>query len=101
MKNINDLLNKIIENQKDNTVQKIAFCCGKCDFNKPVNIIETDIVKIIYTNEGECEIRRKENNNPVICRDKNQEIYRTHGEKIYIKDELYRLAGIDEKIENY
>ena len=67
--------------------------------NAKVEYCNYDNIKIIYTNEGECEIRRKENNNPVICRNKNQEIYRLHGEWKYLKDEMYKLAGINEKIE--
>ena len=99
MEELNNLINKIIENQKDNTIQKVCFCCGRCDFNKPFNIIETGNIKIVYTNEGECEVIRKENKNPVIYRDKNQEIYRLHGEWKYIKGEMYKLAGMNEEIE--
>ena len=63
---LNDLINKIILNQKNNTVQKIEFCCSTINFNKPVNVIETDKIKIVYNNDGECEVLRKKNNNPVI-----------------------------------
>lgn len=96
---INCLINKIIENQKENTIKGIDFCCAKCDFNNSVNIIENDKIKIIYTNNGECEIRRKKNNNPVICRDEKQNIYRQHGEWNYLKYEMLKLAGMNKEAE--
>jgi len=97
---VNNLINKIIKNQKENTVQKLDFCCGVLSYNNLVNVIETDKIKIIYADEGECEIRRKKNNNPVIERDKTQRIYRQHGEWIYLKHEMLKLAGMDEEAES-
>ena len=97
---VNNLINKVIENQKENIIRKIHFCCGNLNFNNKVNIIETDNIKIIYNDKNECEIIRKQNNNPIIYRDKNQKIYRFHGEWNYIKSEMYKLAGINEEDAN-
>jgi len=97
---VNDFINKIIENQKKNTVQKLDFCCGVLSYDNLVNVIETDKIKIIYVDEGKCEIKRKKNNNPVIFRDENQKIYRQHGEWIYLKHEMLKLAGMYEEAES-
>lgn len=76
----------------------MAFCCGKYHFYDPVNVIETNTIKIIYRDNGECEIIRKENNNPVIYRNAWQKIYRQHGEWNYLKDEMLKLAGMDNSL---
>jgi len=94
---VNLLVKAIIENQKDKIIKDFEFCCGMCDFNIPANIIETEKLKIIYTDKGQCEIRRKQNNNPVVCIDENQHIYRQHGEWNYLKYEMYKLAGFEEE----
>lgn len=57
------------------------------------------ILKIVYNNDGECEVLRKKNNNPVICRDENQKIYRQHGEWNYLKHEMHILAGMNKEAE--
>lgn len=92
---INYLIDSIIDVQSNKIQETNAFCCGKCNLNKKNNIIETDSIKIIFNDSGECEIRKKENKNPVIMRDKNKNIYRLHGEWIHIKKELYRLSGFN------
>jgi len=96
---INELINKIIENQKDNTTKEIEFLCGECNFDKPVNVIETDKIKIIFK-DNKCEIRRKKNNNPVIFRDKIGKIFRQHGEWVYLKPEMLNLAGMNTEANN-
>ena len=41
----------------------------------------------------EMEIRRMENNNPVICIDEDGEVYRTHGEFRYVEAHLQSLLA--------
>jgi hypothetical protein len=94
---INEVIDMIIINQKDNIIKKNDFCCGRCNFNILVNVIETDKIKLIFRDNGECEVRRKINNNPVIVRDENKKIYRYHGEWCYLKYEMYKLAGLEKE----
>lgn len=86
-----DLITRVIANQANNVVKKVTFCCGRCDFNVPASVIETDLVTVTYTDEY-CEARKKDNDNPVICMH-NKDIYRMHGELAHVLEELNRLAG--------
>lgn len=94
---INELIDRIIINQKDNTKKYPDFCCGVYCHDNPVNIIETDKIKIVFTDDGSCEIRRKYNNNPVIEVDGSGRVYRCNGEWVYLKYEMYKLAGLEDE----
>ena len=95
---LNDLIDRIIELVP--AKEENDFCCGRYSDKEPTYIIETDVLKIIYRKNNECEVVRKKNRNPVIERDKNKKIFRQHGEFSYLKRELYTLAQLDEELKN-
>jgi hypothetical protein len=87
----NQLVQSAINKNNDIAIEQEEFCNGRSGVYK---VFENDKVKVIYSfiNQS-CEVRRKENHNPVFCRDKNGVVYRIHGEFGRIKDELVKLAG--------
>lgn len=88
-----ELIDEVIAKQKDKIENVFTFCCGT---SGNYQVIETEKLELIFK-EGTklCELRRNENDNPVVFRKEEGEIYRLHGETGYLKKELYELAGRD------
>lgn len=91
---INNLIDDIINKQKDNFKKTKDFCCGVLT-DEDVYVFENDILEFKFKTNGECEVVRKNNDNPVLMRNNNKQIYRLNGEWIYLKISLYELAGYD------
>jgi hypothetical protein len=87
----NDLVQAVIDRNFDLAIDKNEFCNSRLGEYK---VIENDVVKIIFSpNDQSCDVRRKENDNPVFCRDGFGTVYRIHGEFGRVKENLIELAN--------
>lgn len=88
----NNLLDNFILVNKESSILKKDSCGGEID---TFYVFENDNLKVVFADDRRCEVKRLENNNPVLNRNSQKEIYRVHGELRYILKELVKLAGMD------
>lgn len=62
------------------------------DGSKPFLAFEDEVFRFVKDpNTQEIELTKKDNLNPVLCRDKDGKIYRSHGEIKYIQDHIIKF----------